>query len=654
MAGARDLRINILGTDRSRGALRGVSASLATVGASARRLTGLLGPLAGVASFAGLVRGALGAVRSFQAQEKAVASLNATLRLTGQFSDELSSGIQQTASAIQAVTVFGDETLVQASATIGQLATTLSGRELADAQRAVVGLAAAFDMDLASAAQLLGKAVGSTTNALRRYGVEVDTSASESQKLAQILGQTGGFFALAEAQANTSSGALKQLANAWDDLQEAIGGVLVSGAGLRGLARGMTTVLQQITTIAGGSTAEIRQLFGLLGIIAGNAFAEGVGRALAGIPDLWAAAVKAYARAFLPDALADLISAPTRGFAEGMGKIVHAALDASIAEASANVRGALLELEALATEIAGRTKATLGAVADPAVQAASRIAALREELAALRPVVIDIDVATGSTISGALATATQREIDRLAAAKQAFAAVLGGTPELLAVPEIDLRVPGLTAGQAFASGVAEGMEGITTAAQRVGEDLVNTFAEFLTTGEGHFRDFVQSVLRELNRLAVSKLFSGLLGGLLGAIGGGGAGGAGGLAGLAGGVISKAIPGAQHGANVGAGSLTMVGEAGPEIFQAGRSGQIRPLVSGMVQPPGDGETPAVVQLPAARGGGDTVVHVTQQFSFAALDPGGMREMILQQRHVFSEAVLQVARQSRAFRVELSRG
>jgi hypothetical protein len=79
-------------------------------------------------------------------------------------------------------------------------------------------------MDLGSAADLVGKSITSSTNALSRYGIQITDTRSKSERLEQVVGQlTKRFDGQAEAAAKVGSGPLEQLKNKFGDLMENVG-----------------------------------------------------------------------------------------------------------------------------------------------------------------------------------------------------------------------------------------------------------------------------------------------------------------------------------------------------------------------------------------------------------------------------------------------
>lgn len=129
------------------------------------------------------------------------------------------------ASALQQVTAFGDEAIISAQALLA--AFVKDEDQLKKATVATLDLAAAKGMDLASAADLVGKTLGSSTNSLSRYGIEVEGTVGSSERLNTLTGNIANTFGgQAKAQTETLTGSIQQMKNAMGDTSEAIGNLL--------------------------------------------------------------------------------------------------------------------------------------------------------------------------------------------------------------------------------------------------------------------------------------------------------------------------------------------------------------------------------------------------------------------------------------------
>ncbi len=148
-------------------------------------------------------------------QEKAEKKLSAAL-------GETNRALLNQASALQSVTEFGDEAIIEVQALIG--AFTKDEEQIKSLTKATLDLAAAKGMDLKAAADLVAKSFGSSTNSLSRYGVEVNGVVGSSQRLESLTSNISELFGgQAAASAETLGGSVEQMKNAMGDASEAIG-----------------------------------------------------------------------------------------------------------------------------------------------------------------------------------------------------------------------------------------------------------------------------------------------------------------------------------------------------------------------------------------------------------------------------------------------
>lgn len=160
-------------------------------------------------------------VKKYAEQEEAGKALNRVLENQGSNVDELSKKYTALAQAIQDKTTQDDGAIVKgialARAFTGQLELT------EDLIKATVDFAAFTGQDLEQAFTMVGKSIGTTTNALARSGVELDSNATKAEKMEVITRKLstayGGF---AEAQ-REGSGELKAFTNTLDDLLAELG-----------------------------------------------------------------------------------------------------------------------------------------------------------------------------------------------------------------------------------------------------------------------------------------------------------------------------------------------------------------------------------------------------------------------------------------------
>lgn len=202
-------------------------------------LKGLIQAVAATEIVSGLVK----LVEAFGAEEQAITNLNAALRVTGRFTEEGSLSIQHMADSMQDLTTTGRLAAVQVSATVAQLATQLSTDQLAQVQKAAIGLADAFGIDLNRAAVLITKSLEGSTNALQRYGISVDVTADQQTRFNQLMEQLDPLFQISIERAKTFSGMWEQAKNAMADTTRLLGELIIRILGLETSGRSLRDVV---------------------------------------------------------------------------------------------------------------------------------------------------------------------------------------------------------------------------------------------------------------------------------------------------------------------------------------------------------------------------------------------------------------------------
>lgn len=208
-----DKRLNIKvrtdGAKRAKKDLKGVEGGMKSLGKAAA--------MAGSAFFAarGLINGFKKVIELAAAQELAEKKLEAALGKTSQ-------ALLNQASALQQVSMFGDEQIIEAQALIAAFVD--EEEAIAKATQATLDLAAAKGMDLTAAADLISKTLGSSTNAMSRYGIEVNGAVGSTERLDSLVGNIADKFGgQAKAQTETMAGAIRQLEMAVGDAGEKFG-----------------------------------------------------------------------------------------------------------------------------------------------------------------------------------------------------------------------------------------------------------------------------------------------------------------------------------------------------------------------------------------------------------------------------------------------
>lgn len=248
--GVRDLFFAIKARDETGAAFDRVKANLrqtegmaASTSERMRRVgVGMRNFGLGVSAFTGSIMFAFrDSLALFDTQERAQAKVAQAVKSTGGAAGFAADELFRQASALQAVTRFGDEAILDGVTAQLLTFTNIAGEEFQRAQTAALDMATVLGSDLQSASIMLGKALNDPVKgltAMSRAGVtfskdqsEVIKSLAETGRIAEAQGlildelakQYGG---QAEAAAQAGMGALDQLSNSWGDLKEEVGGVI--------------------------------------------------------------------------------------------------------------------------------------------------------------------------------------------------------------------------------------------------------------------------------------------------------------------------------------------------------------------------------------------------------------------------------------------
>ena len=220
-----------------------------TLGASLKAVHGAaLGALAG---FTGLAAGVLKAAEAYDTQILAERRLELAIQNTGKAVS--AARIKELASELQQVTTFGDEATLKMAALLQTFGTTED--QLVALIPRVQDMAAFMGVDMATAAQAVGRAMTGQVGGLSRYGVALDDTTKELFKhadqaervriLTEQLDQR--FRGTAQEMATTGHGAWQQLNNDLGDVVETIGMLVNSPLG--GFLRDVQQSVQDLNAL---------------------------------------------------------------------------------------------------------------------------------------------------------------------------------------------------------------------------------------------------------------------------------------------------------------------------------------------------------------------------------------------------------------------
>jgi hypothetical protein len=158
--------------------------------------------------------------------EQALNQMNTALSLAGKYSRETSEGLKEYAEQIQRTTSFDDDLVLKNLALLESL-TRLDEQGLKRAQTAALNLAAALQIDLTTATEMVARAAEGNITAFQRHGIEILKADSNAQTFANTLKVLEDRFGgSAAAQVQTFAGAQTQLGNAFEDLHKSVGAII--------------------------------------------------------------------------------------------------------------------------------------------------------------------------------------------------------------------------------------------------------------------------------------------------------------------------------------------------------------------------------------------------------------------------------------------
>ena len=188
-------------------------------------------------------------VQAFGVQELAVNQLSAALDNLGAGGQAAMADMQQYASSIQSMTTIGDEATLGVMA-LGASMGGMSGDTLQAATKAAIGFSKSLGMDMKAAMTLVAKAAQGNTQTFTRYGIQLDETLTDQEKFTEVLRRGAEGFKMAQAEADTTSGKLTQLSNAWGDVKESMGAAIAALPGLKSGMESMQHVFANIPAYA--------------------------------------------------------------------------------------------------------------------------------------------------------------------------------------------------------------------------------------------------------------------------------------------------------------------------------------------------------------------------------------------------------------------
>ncbi len=164
-------------------------------------------------------------MKAYEESAMALGKLSAALAAAGEESEQATKRLANYASEIMKVTVYDDDAIITAMAFGKSLG--MQTDMLDEAAIAAVGLATRLNIQLNDAMKIIQKASAGNVTQLQRFGVAIDSGASNMEKLNAVLQYGKQGFTMATEYAKSAAGRMQQFRNAVGEAAENLGGALL-------------------------------------------------------------------------------------------------------------------------------------------------------------------------------------------------------------------------------------------------------------------------------------------------------------------------------------------------------------------------------------------------------------------------------------------
>lgn len=219
-------------------------------------------------------RGITAVISAAQEQEDAVNKLNTQLEISGVYTAELSERMQRYARELQRTTRFGDEAVIKQQAFA--MAMGASAEQAFEIVRVAADMSASLNIDLNASVRNITKTLGGYSGELGEVIPELKNLTTEQLRAGEGVDLLSRKFkGAATRDVETYSGRVAQLKNAWSDLLEQLGFVIISGdlaadtlqdlnEQVRALSTGVTGLSSLFDKIGGSKVGQaFKQAFGV-------------------------------------------------------------------------------------------------------------------------------------------------------------------------------------------------------------------------------------------------------------------------------------------------------------------------------------------------------------------------------------------------------
>ena len=526
---------------------------------------GLTAPLVGFAA---------ASIKAFDTQAKAEAKLKTALN----GNEKAYKSLTAQARELQKVTTFGDEETIAAQSMLASMG--LEEEAILRLTPLVQDMATAKGMNLSAAADLVAKSVGSSTNAMSRYGIQIEGAVGSSERLdSAIAGLSGQFKGQSEAAAKAGAGGLKQLQNSFGDLMEDIGGMLMPILNnLVGYIQSLVSAWQNldgglkiaIITFA-GILAAIGPVIGIFGMLmtAIGFIASPIGLVVVSIAAITAALIYA----------ADNMEA-----LKEVGSMVFATLQNAVISfiqflVENNPFALLIEGYNFVAEAFGKDKITFfDDVSDSLEGLKMKIPEVSTEFGSFSDAVSNAATKAKKALFG-LGSGLGVGSTTAQGSTAESAPTISTTGLDLEEMEEEAEFVDTTYGDSLIA-MTEKMTALKDATKEFGLAMVNDFAgsmaSAVVSGENFFESMKNIFVDMAKQISAMIIKAAILAAVFAMIPGmGAAQAAGGGATNFMGLLTGSLTGKASGGSVVTGQPYMVGESGPEMFMPGQSGTIIP-------------------------------------------------------------------------------
>lgn len=203
--------------------------------------------IAGVAvAIRGLTRFIGESIEKSKEHEDALKRLETASAKYGEAAERTMNKVVDFSIALQKVSTVGDEVAISIGAFLLQMG--VAPKQIEEAVQGSADLAASLGIDLLSAARNVGKTVGGFAGELGEVIPELKNLSAEALQAGEgIAFLAEKFKGAAAAEAETFAGKLKQLSNAWGDLQEGVGNAITQNEGAIGSLDSLTKSVEDAT-----------------------------------------------------------------------------------------------------------------------------------------------------------------------------------------------------------------------------------------------------------------------------------------------------------------------------------------------------------------------------------------------------------------------